>query len=292
MLVNQYTQTPFHVALAREMLYFTRRSYLFVKNRLQNKTILFYPDYPFRRAEIWKIIARTSYNATNNPNQHFDLVFHWQDTTLRTNDSFLAAISLQYPVINLRSVDIGKDTVEAVFSEVFGYSSLVDPLTYQGKCVKKTILNGKHDGKIIDCPVAQPEPGYIYQLLVDTVGPDQQALDYRVPVFKRNIPFMLLRYKHVQDRFDNTMLARLADPANIFSAEELDKIIAFCEKMGLEYGELDILRNQADGRIYIVDANNTPSSPPSFVPFDKTERRIMLQKSVEAFEQNFLNVLK
>lgn len=288
MLVNQYTQTPSHIALAREMLYFSRRSYLFVKNRLQHKTILFYPHYPFRRAEIWKIIALTNYNITNNPNQHFDLVFHWQDTTLRSNDRFLSTLSSTYPVINLRSVDIGKDKVEQVFSEVFGYSSLVDPLTYQGKCVKKTILNGKHDGQIIDCPIKERQEGYIYQRLIDNTAPDGQLIDYRVPVFKHTIPFMLIRYKHKEDRFDNTLSAKLADPAKLFSIEETKKIISFCEKMGLDYSELDILRNRADGHIYIVDANNTPSSPPLSVPFDKTERKIMLQKSVRAFEQNFL----
>ena len=33
--------------------------------------------------------------------------------------------------------------------------------------------------------------------------------------------------------------------------------------MGIDYGELDILRDNNDGRIYIVDANNTPSGPPN-----------------------------
>jgi hypothetical protein len=289
MLINQYTQTPVYVAFAREMLFFSRRSYLFVKNRLKHKTILFYPDYPFRRAEIWKIISRTNYNITNNPDQPFDMVFYWKDITQRTYDPFLEALSRTYPIINLRSVDIGKDYVDKVFSEVFGYSSLIDPLTYQGKCVKKTIINGKHDGQIIDCPVAKVQEGYIYQLLIDTIDSSQQALDYRVPIFKQEIPFMLLRYKHSNDRFDQTLHVKLTDPVNIFSADEQQKIITFCQRMGIEYGELDILRHRADNRIYIVDANNTPSSPPAFVPFDKQERQLMLQKSVEAFTRNFLS---
>lgn len=34
--------------------------------------------------------------------------------------------------------------------------------------------------------------------------------------------------------------------------------------MGLDYGELDILRNNLDGRIYVVDVNKTLWGPPQF----------------------------
>jgi len=33
--------------------------------------------------------------------------------------------------------------------------------------------------------------------------------------------------------------------------------------MALDYGELDVLRNKNDGKIYIVDVNNTPQGPPA-----------------------------
>ena len=38
---------------------------------------------------------------------------------------------------------------------------------------------------------------------------------------------------------------------------------AFTAAMGLDFGGLDILRDRADGRIYIVDANKTDMGPPS-----------------------------
>jgi hypothetical protein len=290
MFINRYTAAPAHRALAREMLFLSRRSYLFVKNGFQHKTILFYPDYPFRKAEICKILSMTDYNITNNPEQGFDAVFFWRDATVRQPDQFLKTLRRKFPVINYDCTDISKERVDQVFSEVFGYSSLLEPRQYVGQCVRKSNQNGLHDGKIITCPVGQPEEGYIYQLLIDNLTPDGLALDYRVPVFGDTIPFLLLRYKSLTNRFDHTVRAVLADPADIFSPAERKQILAFCRKIGLEYGELDILRHRPDGRIFIVDANNTPSSPPAGVPLDKAERQFILEKSVEAFITQFVPV--
>jgi hypothetical protein len=35
--------------------------------------------------------------------------------------------------------------------------------------------------------------------------------------------------------------------------------------MGLEFGELDILRDNLSQKIYILDVNNTPSGPPNHI---------------------------
>ena len=45
-----------------------------------------------------------------------------------------------------------------------------------------------------------------------------------------------------------------------------EKILLFCRRMGLDYGELDMLRDREDGRLYIVDVNNTPFGPPHGLP--------------------------
>ncbi len=37
--------------------------------------------------------------------------------------------------------------------------------------------------------------------------------------------------------------------------------IEFTQSIGLDFGELDVLRDIGDGRLYIVDAANTPHSP-------------------------------
>ena len=53
----------------------------------------------------------------------------------------------------------------------------------------------------------------------------------------------------------------MADATDVYSPHEIGRIIQFCNKMGLDYGELDIIRDDEEGRIFIVDCNNTPGGP-------------------------------
>ena len=48
-----------------------------------------------------------------------------------------------------------------------------------------------------------------------------------------------------------------------FSAEERAKITEFCRRIGLDFGNLDVLREKTDGRMYISDCNNTVTGPSS-----------------------------
>jgi hypothetical protein len=51
-------------------------------------------------------------------------------------------------------------------------------------------------------------------------------------------------------------------PAEVFSDAELDLIRRFTRELKLDWGGVDVLRNKADGRIYVVDANKTDMGPP------------------------------
>ena len=55
----------------------------------------------------------------------------------------------------------------------------------------------------------------------------------------------------------------------IFSAEEIDKIYQFCRNIGLEVGELDMLRDRSDSKVYIVDANKTSNFLSGYIRFDR-----------------------
>ena len=66
----------------------------------------------------------------------------------------------------------------------------------------------------------------------------------------------------------------------------------------MDYGELDILRDQQDQRIYIVDANNTPSSrllfEPVEMPYEKCllsfeQRQTVLDRYTQVFKSQFLD---
>jgi Holliday junction resolvase-like predicted endonuclease len=99
---------------------------------------------------------------------------------------------------------------------------------------------------------------------------------------------MWLRYKSLDSRFTNTVRATLARPEEVFTNAELDKLRQFCRQFGLQYGELDIIRHAEDGRIYILDANNTPWSPAASAAIPKAQLDWVLQRSAEAFRDSYL----
>ena len=225
----------------------------------KRKTILFYPEKPKYLHSAYVVCYMLGYRITRNPKRKAEAVIRFEDVTKSSSGETLRALAERMPVINLQCDDISKIKVEKEFQEVFGYGMAVDPETYTGVCVQKSDENAKHDGKVISCPM-RPESGYIYQKLIDnTVG--GEAVDIRVIIFKERIPFVVLRYKNLDDRFNLTTHIAIKDPEEILSADEIEKIHAFCRRMGMDYGELDILRDNQDGRIYIVDANKTPSGP-------------------------------
>ena len=49
--------------------------------------------------------------------------------------------------------------------------------------------------------------------------------------------------------------------ADFFTDAETELLLRFADAIRLEYGELDVVRDAADGRIYVVDANRTPVRP-------------------------------
>jgi hypothetical protein len=183
--------------------------------------------------------------------------------------------------------DISKILVEKNFNEIFGYSSFINPLEYKGKAVKKNDINAKHDGEIIDCPVQKIEEGFIYQKLIDNSFSDNLIMDIRVPVIKKTVDFVYLKYRYIDIRFKNiTIKSEIKKTSEIFSSEEIILINEFCKKNHLEYGELDILRDKTDNRIYIIDVNNTPQGPPANT--SKKDKKFALNEIAKEFAMNFL----
>ena len=160
--------------------------------------------------------------------------------------------------------DVSKRNVERVFAEVFGYALAVDPTTHAGPCVAKSDRrNSAHDGRVIDCPIAEADPELAYERLVDNRLEEAGFLDLRVPVVGGVIPFVYRKHRPLHDRFSNTNLwVGLAAAEEVFSGGERELLRAFCGAMGLDLGELDVLRDAADGRIYVVDVNPTAWGPP------------------------------
>lgn len=257
-----------------------------VKTLLGNrKRILFHPDVPWESSMMFQICLILRYAISNNAYRSFDLAVHWKSTTYSEPNAILAGLAKERTVVNFRCNDISKSRVNRIFEEVFGYTASVDPLTYKGKCVRKSNLNALHDGKVIDCPIAEADDRSIYQILIDNETDNGSIMDLRVPIVKQTIPFVFLYFRPVEVRFGSEIKnIKTAGTREIFTEEEQINIIQFCDQLGLDYGELDVLRNKTDGKIYIIDANTTPHGPPIHLG----SRRQGLRRLAMAFADRFL----
>jgi hypothetical protein len=245
---------------------------------------------------LFKILLFLGYKFTSNPQRSCDLAINWwlafdgnPFAPVKVMPSIKSNGKRKISVLNRRCIDISKNMVNSTFEEVFGYPISVDPLKQNGKCVMKLNWNALHKGRIIDCPIRSIDDEFVYQKLIRNETRDGFVEDMRVPIFGNKTPFVYLKYRPVRDRFIDRMhtntRATIAEVADVLSKEELDKIHRFCERIGMDYGEVDVLRDRDDGRIYIVDANNTPSGPPSAVSDD--EGKMAVLRLSQAFEKAF-----
>lgn len=262
--------------------------YLFFRNGFKNKTAFFYPRKPGHRTAIYKTLKSLHFNISDNPKCKFNIAINWEDTTFRKPGQLIEALSKTNKILNSNCSDISKQYIGEVFEEVFGYSILINPTTHDGICVKKNNLNARKDGIIIECPIDKVEDDFVYLKLIDNKSGNEHVADIRVPLFGNQIPFVYLKIKNIGERFTNdTTEVRLENTKDHLTIDEIAKTVMFCKKIGLDTGELDLLRNATDGKIYIVDVNNTPWGPPAGL--NKTDTKLAIKKMAETFEMEFLN---
>ena len=105
----------------------------------------------------------------------------------------------------------------------------------------------------------------------------------------------MLKFKYNQAKKRVTQISDLFQYHfyDLFKQEDL------FQKLGLDDGELDILRDNIDKRLYIVDANNTPSSRLLFEPLHLSskkcilaadDRQFALRKMALSFQKEFVNI--
>jgi hypothetical protein len=275
-----------------DLIYRLRYAILYVNNGLKVKTVLFYPTYPSKRSVLHKMLGLLGYNRTNNPTKKHDLVINWDLETFRQSDQVLEQLGTRGRVLNMNCKDISKKYIDQIHQEVFGYATRIDPTEWKGKCVKKNDINAMHDGLVIDCPVDREEPGFIYQVVVNNHIDENLVEDIRIPIIGKEIPLAYLKYKPVESRFGSYLKFNsrskptdIVKPDELFSAIEMLNIREFVQRIGLDYGELDILRDRDDGKIYIVDANTTPTGPSHL---DKSTRKRVLHWMATCFYGQFL----
>ena len=207
---------------------------------------------------LGRLCGALGYRVTAIPSRSYDVAVKYHDATF-TDPSELAALPSDRPVINRGSLDISKERVDREVRAVFGVGSLVDPATYRGRVVEKTNLNSRRGWTILDAPVEQTREGFVYQRLIDSTTGDGHYVEYRVPVHDGRIPLVYRKVIDEGARFTKTTTSvTIERPEDHFSADELDKIARVCAAMGVDFGELDVLRDRSDGVPHIIDVNHTP----------------------------------
>ncbi len=231
-----------------------------VKGREPRARISFFPRKPRSYYAIWPVCQLSDVKIVDDPAEA-DLHFYFEDREFLTAPPPSPS---DKPAFNIGCHDIRKSVVTRVFDEVFGYSLSVDPCVHEGPAVEKSELNGKHDGRIIECPIAEPARDRVYQRLIDNTFDGGDYIDIRTPIVGGAIPFVYLKRRTRALRFSNeNHRVDIADTDAVLSRDEQAKIAAYARAMSLDFGGLDVLRNREDGRIYIVDVNKTDMGPPS-----------------------------
>lgn len=229
-----------------------------------HKTILFYPDRPGLASTVYKLCAVLGYRITTDRSTPADGSMLYQYATHvdlpdgsgpMPDDTWL----------NWACRDISKRRVQAAFHQAFEYPLAVDPTCFAGDLLEKSDENAVKDATIRRGPLALDDlrQGYVYERLVNNTAENGDATTYRVPVIDGEVPFVIVGVKPTDRRFTEGggKSARLVDTDRCFSPDELDRLARFCEIMGLDFVELDIVRDVDDGRVYVVDANSTPHTP-------------------------------
>lgn len=207
---------------------------------------------------IWGILTRAGFKIkpaqqAKNP----DAQIYFLDESITTPPNPVKGLKS----LNFNCNDISKTKVASVFQDVFGYPLELDPANHTGPMVAKSDGNGRHDGNIVDGP-QDPQPGIVYQKVVNNETDDGHVADLRCPTLFGRPLLVYIKERPVDKRFRNmNARARIEKPEDIFSGKELALISQYCQKMHLDFGGIDVLRDKNSGQIYIVDVNKTDMIP-------------------------------
>lgn len=202
---------------------------------------LFYPDELVPKAKITYALKYLGIEAINDPTVDAELKFHWDYREINKGHEGW---------INGRCKNVEKWYVDKIFTEVFGYSSLIDT-SRKGTCLRKDNKQGSHSGIVISTPVDEEE-GFIYQKVIDTWSKGYYEVLRCIISYDE---MLVVALKHVK-RIHSPVFPRWDDSA--LTDNEKVKVIEFSKRSGMDFGELDVLRDK-DNRIYIIDVNNIPS---------------------------------
>jgi len=204
---------------------------------------------------IWSASVWGGVRFARKP-ERADVAFYFEDQTVAIPP--LPRLATHF---NFGAGDVSKSFVAAMNEKAFGYPLALNPETHQGEAVEKGEGNGTHDGRLVQCPLPRV-PGKAYQRVIKTEAEDGWAYDLRTACVGRKPVLVFLKKKPAAARFSiqNTSVV-VKTPEEVFSAAELAQLERFLEAMQLDWGGLDVLRERATGRLFVVDVNKTDTGP-------------------------------
>ena len=236
----------------------------------------FFPMRPHPLARITRICAVLGLRIGHGV-QAGEPTIAWDAGTWLSSRS---AAKLPPDAINGACLDISKSRVDEAWESVAGYSVEVDPLVTEGPLVIKSEVNSRHDGRIVAGPLRERKHGYVYQRLVDVQDGDS-FLDLRPSIVGGQIATLVRCWRPANRWYMPPTRLVQDDPATEFSPAEMDLLLRFAARIGLDYGEVDVLRDKSSGLIYVVDANRTPYGPSAAMP--SAEAAKVTARQAEAF---------
>jgi hypothetical protein len=207
-------------------------------------------------AALAHVAVRLGWRVAHGPDAKADLTVAWDRGTWLAPEH---VARLPSDAINIGCVDISKSTVDRLWSEICGYSITVDPLTTTGPLVIKPEINAVRGGRVVEGPLRERRPGFVYQRLVDSRAGDR-ILATRAVIIDGRIVHAYEKWRWYPGWFSHDEKSRPAPPS-IYSEDEQAQLLRFAQRIGLDYGELDVLRENGTARIFVVDANRTPVRP-------------------------------
>jgi len=234
--------------------------------------VVAYPDLPSRRTTLYKVCRRNRWELTNIPRPDAMAFIRFEDATHKATPMPEGARGKQ---INAQCTDISKRTLDLQHQTTFGYGVNVDPCHHEGWLLEKSNDNAAHDGVEKLAPLAQLNPSKVYQRIVNNRDDSGRIVDLRLVYVNGLIPVVYRKYKSDAKRYSNeTTEAQLADAEKLISPEEQQRIAALMESLGVEFAELDGLRDQQTDQLFIVDVNPTAWGPPAGLAALSSEQAI------------------
>ena len=277
----------------KDFCYFGGVKPITVEKNLIPLKVYIYGNYPhFQKSTTYFMLRKAGVEMSNKLNGKYDVGIYW-DPRMDINKQTpkLKQNGKKIKLINLFLVDTAKGFVAESFENHFGYGYKVDPTTFKGYCISKHNGNGTKSCFFLKCPIEANDifKDHSYQQIIDyTDKKDPNTLyELRIPIVGGIIPCVLFKTRNRGLRFTSKNRSiQIVNPLKYLTEEECHKIITYCRYIGLEMGEIDVLRSHEDGQIYIIDVNNTSWWPPN--KLGDVDRNIVLNLMWNAFLESFL----